>query len=113
MTELKEPAATGATAKSELPPAFPRDFATVSIDNDRVRMWDYTWLVNHPVPMHVHARDSLEIYVAAGTLRRKTPNGKEETQTVAREDLRFVPMGRVDSEEAIGGSPRAIAIELK
>jgi hypothetical protein len=103
MPDLKEPAASGAAAKSEMPAAFPRDGATVSIDNARVRMWDYTWIVNKPVPMHIHERDSVEVYVTGGSLRRRTADGKEETQTVATKD----------SEEAVSGSPRAITIELK
>jgi len=113
MLDLKEPAASGAAAKSEMPPAFPRDGATVSIDNARVGMWDYTWMVNKPVPMHIHERDSVEVYVTGGTLLRRTADGKDETQTVATKDARFVQQGPIDSEEAVSGSPRAITIELK
>jgi len=113
MLDLKEPEATGAVAKSDMPPAFPRDGAVMTLDNPRVRMWDYTWIVNQPVPMHIHERDSVEVYVTGGTLLRRTADGKEETRTVATKDARFVPQGRIDSEEALSGSPRAITIEPK
>jgi hypothetical protein len=54
-----------------------------------------------------------EIIVTGGRLRVKTPDGKEDIRTVAMKDARFVPRGRVDSEEAVDSSPRAITIELK
>jgi hypothetical protein len=113
MVDLKEPAPSGAVATSELLPAFPREGAKDVLDNPRVRMWDYTWVPKKPVAMHVHDRDSVEVFVTGGTLVVKTPDGKEETRTVAMKDARFVPRGRVDSEEAVSGSPRAITIELK
>ena len=113
MVDLKEPAATGAVATSEMPPAFPREGAKVVLDNPRVRMWDYTWEPKKPVAMHVFERDSVEIFVTGGTLLIKTPDGKQETRVVAMKDARFIPKGRVVSEEAVSGSPRAITIELK
>ena len=118
MVDLKEPAASGevvssAVTSSKLPPAFPREGAKDVLDNARVRMWDYTWVQEKPVGMHTHDRDSIEVFVTGGTLRVKTPDGREETRTVAMKDARFVPRGRVDSEEAVNGSPRVIAIELK
>jgi hypothetical protein len=113
MVDLKEPAASGAIASSQMPPAFPREGAKDVLDNERVRMWDYTWVPEKPVAMHVYQRDSVEIIVTGGTLRLKTQDGKEEIRTVAMKDARFVPRGRVHSEEAVNSSPRAITIELK
>ncbi len=113
MVDLKEPAATGAMSRSAMAPAFPREGAKDVLDNPRVRMWDYTWEPRKPVAMHVQERDSVEVWVSGGTLRVKTPDGKEETRTVAMKDARFVPQGYAESEEAISGSPRAITIELK
>ena len=113
MVDLKEPAATGAIEKSDLQPAFPREGAKDAVDNERVREWDYTWVPKKLVPTHVHERDSVEIFVTGGTLRYKDQAGREETKTFAAKDARFIPRGRVDSEESIDGSPRAITIELK
>ena len=75
-------------------------------------MWDYTWKSGSPTPRHVHNTDTIEVFVDGGTIRT-TANGKQETHTVAFKNARFVPRGRVDTEEAVSGSPRAIVIELK
>jgi hypothetical protein len=63
--------------------------------------------------MHVHDKDSVEIFIEGGIIRTRMADGSESTQTVAFKDARFVPRGRVDTEEAIGGSPHAIIIELR
>ena len=114
MVDLKQPAPEGGHGmSSEIAPAFPREGAKDVLDNARVRMWDYTWDGKKPVAMHVHERDSVEVFVTGGTLKFKTADGKEETKTFAAQDARFVPKGRVDSEEAVSGSPRIITIEVK
>lgn len=113
MVDLKEPEASGGVTSSQMQPAFPREGAKDVLDNARVRMWDYTWVPEKPVAMHIHDLDSVEIIVTGGTRRMKTPDGKEELRTVAMKEARFVPRGRVDSEEAVDSSPRAITIELK
>jgi hypothetical protein len=57
--------------------------------------------------------DSIEIFFEGGTIQTRTADGREEAKTVAFKDARFVPTGRMDTEEAISGSPRAIIIELR
>jgi quercetin dioxygenase-like cupin family protein len=113
MVDLKDYAPTQFALKPGQETAFPREGATDTIDNARVRIWDYTWLPNKPVSMHVHDKDSVEVFVAAGTLVTKLADGHELSKTVAYGDTRFVPRGQVDSEEAVSGSPRAFVIELK
>lgn len=92
---------------------FPREGAADVLDNARVRMWDYTWLPGRPTAMHTHDTDTIEVFMTGGTIRTKTAAGVEETHQVVFKTARFVPRGRVDAEEAISGSPRAIVIELK
>jgi hypothetical protein len=94
--------------------AFPREGARkAAIDNDRVREWDYTWQPGKLVPMHIHDRDSVEVFFDPGTIRYKTQDGKEESRTFKRKDTRWIPRGTMESEEAISGTPRAVTIELK
>ena len=83
------------------------------LDNARVIEWDYTWKTHAPVAMHVHDKDSIEIFFEGGTIQTRMPDGREETRAVAFKDARFIPRGQTDTEEAISGSPRAIIIELR
>lgn len=113
MVDIKEYTPPPFMPKPGLDPAFPREGAKDAIDNARVRIWDYTWPAKKPLTQHVHDKDSVEVFVEAGTLVTKTAAGHEESKTVAYGDARFVPRGQVDTEEAVGGQPRAFIIELK
>lgn len=92
---------------------FPREGAKNVLENERVRMWDYTWRPGASTGLHTHDTDTIEVFMTGGTIRTTTGDGKVETHEVAFETARLVPRGRVDSEEAIAGSPRAIVIEVK
>jgi len=92
---------------------FPRDGAKNVLENDRVRMWDYTWRAGQPTAMHTHDTDTIEVFTTGGTIRTTAADGKAETHEVAFKTARLVPRGRVDREEAIAGAPRAIVIEVK
>jgi len=113
MVDLKEPSAAKFVTLSDMEPAFPREGAKDVLDNARVRMWDYTFEANKPTIQHVHERDSVEVFVTGGTLRFQTADGKQETRAFSAKDARYVPRGRVDTEESVAGSPRVITIELK
>jgi quercetin dioxygenase-like cupin family protein len=113
MVDLKDSAPPQFALKPGQELAFPREGATDVVDNARVRIWDYSWLPNRPVAGHVHDKDSVEVFVASGTLVTKLAGGQEMSKTVAYGDTRFVPRGQVDREEAVSGTPRAFIIELK
>ncbi len=113
MVDLKDLKVEPMPLKPGTVTSFPREGARDAIDNDRVRLWDYTWLPKKPTPMHLHDTDTVEIFFEPGTIVSKTAEGKEETYVAAFKQARFVPRGRRDSEEATSGSPRAIVIELK
>ena len=65
------------------------------------------------MPLHVHDKYSVEIFVEGGTIRTRFADGREETKTVAAKSARFIPRGQSDTEEAVSGAPRAIVIELR
>lgn len=113
MVDLKDYTPPPFESKPGMNPAWPREGAKDVLDNARVVEWDYTWPAKKPLALHVHERDSIEVFVEGGTLVTKMADGHEETKTVAFKDARFVPRGQVDIEEAVSGSPRAIIIELK
>jgi hypothetical protein len=113
MCDLKDFAPPPIEVKSGMRTAYPREGAKDVLDNARVIEWDYTWKTHVPVPLHVHDKDSVEIFVEGGTIRTRMDDGREETKTVTFKDARFVPRGQTDIEEAISGSPHAIIIELR
>jgi hypothetical protein len=100
-------------SKPGLEPSFPRVGAKDVLDNERVRIWDYSWPPARPVALHVHDKDSVEIFFEGGTIVSKSADGREDRKTYAFKSARFVPRGLVDSEEAVFGTPRAMIIELK
>jgi len=99
--------------KAGLEPAFPRVGAKDVLDNERVRIWDYSWPPARPLAQHVHDKDSVEIFFEGGTIVSKSADGREDRKTWAFKSARFVPRGLVDTEEAVFGTPRAMIIELK
>lgn len=113
MVDLKQELAGPEGMVMGLSPAFPRDNAKAVLDNDRVRMWDYTWTPNKPTEMHVHAKDSVEVFVTGGTIKRTRTDGVDEVHTFKAGDARYIDRHRVDIEEAVNSSPRVITIDLK
>ncbi|MEZ5286473.1 MAG: hypothetical protein R2712_17025 [Vicinamibacterales bacterium] len=113
MLDLKDVPEAETPLPGGTPDAFPRDGATNVLENDRVRMWDYTWTAGEAATMRRYAHDAVEVIVAAGTLLIRTPDGGETTRMVAPKEARFVPRGTVEAIEARTGTPRAIVVELK
>ncbi|MBZ5604255.1 MAG: hypothetical protein LAO79_18290 [Acidobacteriia bacterium] len=64
----------------EVPPgmmtAFPREGAKDVLDNARVIEWDYTWKPHAPVARHVHDKDSIEVFLEGGTIKRTMAEGR-------------------------------------
>jgi len=113
MFDLKEVPAAPVALRTGMSTAFPRDGAIKAIDNTRVTEWDYTWTAGRSVPTHLHDKDSVQVFFQGGTIKFTGADGRVETKTFAFGDARFIPRGTIDAEEAIGGAPRAITIELK
>ncbi len=113
MIDLKDVKVPPFTMTGGPAPRFPGKDATNVLDNDRVRMWDYTWKVGAPTGLHTHDTDTIEVFVTGGTIRTRTADGATETHEVQFKTARLVPRGRIDTEEAIAGAPRAIVVELK
>ena len=59
MIELKQDAPVGDDPSADLPPAFPREGAKQLLENDRVRVWDYTFTPHRVGPLHRHVRRRL------------------------------------------------------
>jgi hypothetical protein len=113
MCDLKDETPRPFEVPKGMSSAYPREGAKDVLDNARVIEWDYTWKPGVVVPMHVHDKDSIEVFFTGGTIRTHFADGRQETKTVDFKTARFIPRGQTDSEEAISGSPRAIIIELR
>jgi uncharacterized RmlC-like cupin family protein len=113
MIELKEDAPVGTDASDDLPPAFPRETAKPLLENERVRVWDNVWPVDHAGPVHRHVRDTVVVWMADGKLRSMPKAGAPTVTEVKRLTVTYSKRGNVHSEEAIEGPPRAYVFELK
>ncbi len=113
VVEFKDVKVSPLPLKPGLPPAFPRENVKKLLENDRVIFWEYEWKPGSPVPTHHHIRQAVGIFLAAGQLKSVTPEGMEEINDVALGTVRAAAPGRIHTEEAVKGSPRAVMIELK
>lgn len=107
---------TGPTYKntSGFGPAFPRPRVKKLVDNDRIFVWDYTWVEGEPTPNHFHDKDLMIVYLADGAIRSVTPDGKATPNEFKFAEVRFNPGNRAHYEEYVrGNGPRAIITELK
>jgi hypothetical protein len=98
---------------SGYPNAFPRPGNIKVYEDARIIVWDYTWTLGKPTPMHFHDKDVVVIYLDNGTLKSTTPDGKSVTNQRHFGDTYFNPRDRVHTETLTEGKLRAIITELK
>jgi hypothetical protein len=99
-----------------IPGQFPRLDAVKLLENERIRVWDQTWLPNRPVTNHLHYTPTAAVFLSAGRFRTrdvgKPPNNPAERY------IGFILAGSGQiavphEEEWVSGEPRAIWIEFK
>jgi hypothetical protein len=103
------PAANG----SGYPLAFPREGVRKVFENDRVILWDYSWKLGRPTPMHFHDKEVVVVYLTESVVRSVTPDGQQTTTDTPAGTVRFNLRNRVHSEEMVRGEARALITELK
>lgn len=113
LIDLKDVKVPPMENKSGLPSAFPRDGSKKLFENDKVIVWDYTWIPGKPTVMHFHDKDVIAIYMENGELKSTTRDGQATSNPIAFGDARFNPRNRMHSEELVKGKARAIVVELK
>ena len=114
VARFKEFKAPGYKHESGYGPAFPRPRVKKLIENDRIVVWDYTWVQGQPTPNHFHDKDLMIVYLADGAIRSVTPDGKATPNEFKAGEVRFNPGNRAHYEEYVrGDGPRAIITELK
>jgi len=110
---LKDTKVASVANTSGYPNAFPRPGSTKVYEDARVIVWDYTWTLGTPSPMHFHDKDVVVIYLDNGTLKSTTPDGKSVSNARHFGDTFFNPRDRVHFETLTEGKLRAIITELK
>jgi len=112
--ELKKETASGLPAADAGGPAlFPRDGATQVLDDDRVTVWDYTWVSGVQGLRYRPARETVIVWLGAGTLRVTPRDGAATVSDVKAGTMRHIARGSNETVEVVSGSPRAMFFELK
>jgi hypothetical protein len=84
------------------------------IDNERVTVWDSTWVKGKPATVHQNKFDQVAIDLANAAIRITTEDGKSKASTFKIGQASFVPKGVTQLEEGTSDPPRhAILIDLK
>jgi len=96
-----------------LPPPYPRDGTTKLLENDRVIVWDVSWL-QQPYPVHRHLYDYFGVYYTNGNRIIVSDRGvRSQTSSVAW-DTFFYSRGVTYSEEGASSDPlRGVFVEFK
>jgi quercetin dioxygenase-like cupin family protein len=99
----------------ELPHAFPREGVKQIFDNERVSIWDVTWIKGKPSPMHRHKYDLVGVYLVGSPIKVTLPDGTSRESKVEEGFVLFQPKGVTHIEEGlVDENPRhAILIDLK
>ena len=102
-------------AAQTYPPPFPREGATKVLENESVVVWDVTWVMGKPTPMHRHLVDVVGVTLVPGTVRVTLPDGTtRESEVDAPGAVSAGGKGLTHMEEGTSDTPRrAILIELK
>jgi hypothetical protein len=99
--------------RTGLPPAFPRPGSKRVLDNDRVVVWDYTFALNQPSPLHFHERDVVVVFLGEGTLASTPLEGPVTTRDHTNGMTLFNPGNRAHTETLVRGTGRVIVVEFK
>ena len=96
-----------------LPPAYPRAGTTKLFENDRVVVWDITWL-KQPYPLHRHPSDMTGVYYADGDRIIISEKGERRPVHTKAWDTTFQLKGVTHAEEGASDAPlRAVFAEMK
>ena len=113
VVELKDAPSNTVPNTTGLPPGFPREGSKKVLETDKVRVWNYTWLMGKPTPMHFHDTEVLVTYLGNGDIASTNPDGKRNINHRKAGDIVFNVANRSHSEELVKGEQAGIMLELK
>jgi hypothetical protein len=97
----------------ELPPPFPRDGTTMMLENERVVVWNISWL-RQDYPLHRHRNDMTGVYYTSGDRVIISPEGEQRSVHTDAWGITFQRAGLTHSERGTSEQPlRSVFIELK
>ena len=112
--ELKRETASGLPdADLGGPAPFPRDGAKQILDDDRVTAWDYLWASGPQGLRYRPARETVIVWLGAGTLRVTQRDGAATVRDVKAGTMHHMTRGSNETAEIVSGSARAILFQLK
>jgi hypothetical protein len=101
------------TQAQTYPPPYPRAGTTKLLENDRVVVWDVSWL-RQAYPTHRHVYDYAGIYYTNGDRIIVSEQGVRSPTTSIAWDTFFLPRGITHSEEGASEQPlRGVFLEFK
>lgn len=107
------PAQASPPAAQTYPGPFDREGANKVFENDRVIVWDVSWLPR-AYPTHKHQYDYAGVYYTSGDRVIVSPQGQRSPTHTNAWDTFFFRTGVTHSEEGVGTDVlRAIFLELK
>lgn len=113
VVELKDTPSNTVPNTTGLPPGFPREGARKVFENDKVRVWNYTWLPGKPTPMHFHNTEIVVVYLGNGDIAATAPDGEKTVTHHNPGDIVFNLANRSHSEELVRGEMSGVMLELK
>ena len=95
------------------PPPYPRAGVTKLLENDRVVVWDVSWL-RQAYPTHRHVYDFAGVYYTNGDRIIVSPEGVRSPNSSVAWDTFFLRRGLTHSEEGASEQPlRGVFVEFK
>jgi hypothetical protein len=95
------------------PPPYPRPGTTKLLENERVIVWDVSWL-RQAYPTHRHVYDYAGIYYTSGDRIIVSPQGVRSPTSSVAWDTFSLPRGITHSEEGASEQPlRGVFLEFK
>jgi len=108
-----QPAQSSPEAAQTYPQPFEREGSTKVLENNRVIVWDVSWL-QRAYPTHRHLYDYTGVYYAPGDRVIVSQDGARRPTHTNAWDTFFIRKGVTHSEEGASAEPlRAVMLELK
>lgn len=107
------PSAAQSPQTQTFPQPFDREGSNKVLENDRVIVWDVSWL-QRAYPTHRHLYDYAGVYYASGDRIIVSQSGERRSTHTNAWDTFFIRRGVTHSEEGASAEPlRAVMLELK